>query len=214
MFQDSKGRLYISTFGGLSIYDGARFTNFTLNNGLSDNIINDVVEMGEDSIWVIPNTNRIHCLVHGRIKNFIPADGFVPVINRLIRHNENLFYALTDEGLYKFENNRFTQVQLKDEKGRSINRYFNRGIEVNNKLLIVTDPAVAIYPSPSFLIVYDLLTGRSCISSKPLEIFDVIESPQKEILAATSKGLRSINREAFQNNQIIFSNAPFPYKDL
>ena len=33
MFQDSKGKLYIGTFGGLSIYDGSRFTNFDYKNG-------------------------------------------------------------------------------------------------------------------------------------------------------------------------------------
>ena len=65
MYQDSKGRLFIATFGGLSIYDGARFTNYTTDNGLSVSIINDIVEMGEDSIWIIPNSNKIHCLVNG-----------------------------------------------------------------------------------------------------------------------------------------------------
>src|SRR3954471_5445284 len=73
MFQDSKGRLYITTFGGLSVYDGARFTNYTTNNGLADNLVNAVMEMGDDSLWVILNTNRIQCLVHGRLKNYLTA---------------------------------------------------------------------------------------------------------------------------------------------
>ncbi|HYC29719.1 MAG TPA: hypothetical protein VEB42_12895, partial [Chitinophagaceae bacterium] len=63
MFQDSKGKLYIATFGGLSVYDGARFTNYTTDNGLADNMVNDVVQMGEDSLWIMPNTNKVHCLV-------------------------------------------------------------------------------------------------------------------------------------------------------
>lgn len=62
IFQDSKGRLYISTFGGLSIYDGARFVNHTTDNRLIVNLINDIVEMGNDSLWLILNTNRLYGL--------------------------------------------------------------------------------------------------------------------------------------------------------
>ncbi|HKB44022.1 MAG TPA: hypothetical protein VKC90_06525, partial [Chitinophagaceae bacterium] len=29
VYQDSKGRMYFLTFGGLSVYDGARFRNYT-----------------------------------------------------------------------------------------------------------------------------------------------------------------------------------------
>ena len=56
IFQDSKGKLYIGTFGGLSIYDGSRFTNFDYNNGLGNNLVNDIVEMGDDSVWIMVNS--------------------------------------------------------------------------------------------------------------------------------------------------------------
>jgi ligand-binding sensor domain-containing protein len=69
MFQDSKGKLYIATFGGLSIYDGSRFTNFDINNGLDNNLINDIVEMGDDSVWILVNSQKINYVVNGRIKN-------------------------------------------------------------------------------------------------------------------------------------------------
>src|SRR5215211_6804492 len=67
MFQDSKGRLYIATFGGLSIYDGARFTNYTMDNGLAANIVNDLAEMGDDSVWVMLNVNKIQCFTGGKL---------------------------------------------------------------------------------------------------------------------------------------------------
>ena len=58
MFQDSKGKLYIATFGGLSIYDGTRFTNFDYNNGLANTLVNDIVEMGDDSVWILVNAKK------------------------------------------------------------------------------------------------------------------------------------------------------------
>src|SRR5579863_2295353 len=64
-FQDSRGRLYISTFGGLSVYDGSRFINYTTENGLASSLINDIIELGIDSLWIIPNGSALHCLVRG-----------------------------------------------------------------------------------------------------------------------------------------------------
>jgi ligand-binding sensor domain-containing protein len=34
IFQDSRGRMYFGTYGGLSIYDGAHFINYTTGDGL------------------------------------------------------------------------------------------------------------------------------------------------------------------------------------
>src|SRR5689334_12857010 len=59
IYQDSKGRLYFMTFGGLSIFDGARFRNYTTQNGLSTELVNDVIEAGEDSFLVATNTSRL-----------------------------------------------------------------------------------------------------------------------------------------------------------
>src|SRR5580704_4243936 len=85
MYQDSKGRLYICTYGGLSVYDGARFINYTTEDGLATSLVNDIVEMGDDSLWVIPNGPHLHALVHGILRNITTADHFYPVINQMIR---------------------------------------------------------------------------------------------------------------------------------
>src|ERR1700757_2441278 len=65
LYQDSKGKLYVSTFGGLSVYDGSRFVNYTTENGLSTSLVNDVVEVGDDSLLIVPNTRAMHVMVHG-----------------------------------------------------------------------------------------------------------------------------------------------------
>ena len=112
IFQDSKGKLYIGTFGGLSIYDGSRFTNFDYNNGLGNNLVNDIVEMGDDSVWILVNSQKINYIVNGRLKTFIPADNFTPVINRLIKCSDGYYYAIADEGLFKLENRKFIKMDL------------------------------------------------------------------------------------------------------
>src|SRR2546423_7478780 len=64
MYQDSKGRLYFLTSGGLSVYDGARFTNYTTADGLALEVVNDMLEMSPDSFWIATNTNKLNCLVN------------------------------------------------------------------------------------------------------------------------------------------------------
>jgi len=212
MFQDSKGRLYIATFGGLSVFDGARFTNYTIENGLAANVINDIMEMGDDSIWIMPNLNRIHCLVRGRLKNINTVDGFCPTVNKLIKANNNSYYVLADEGLFRLENNRFEKIIMEVGNGRDINKYLSRGTEIDGKIFMVTDPSFGSYPSPSYLVVHDLNTSKTCISKKPPEVYEVIQSPQKDILVCTNEGLKSVDKSALQRGEISFSLPPFPYQ--
>jgi len=97
LYQDSKGRLYFCTYGGLSVYDGSRFINYTTENGLATSLINEVVEMDEYSLWVIPNGHQLHSLVHGILRDIHTADNFYPVINQLLRGSDGYLYALADE---------------------------------------------------------------------------------------------------------------------
>ena len=139
-YQDKKGRLYIATYGGLSIYDGARFINYTTDNGLIAGLVNDVVEMGEDSVWIIPNGQMIHCLVHGQLKNIETSDHFYPVINHLVKAADSTCYAAADEGFFHFENNRFVRIPLTDRAGREIGLFLSQAVTLGRQIFLLTDP--------------------------------------------------------------------------
>src|SRR5258705_3483236 len=68
IFQDSKGFLWISTWEGLSKYDGNRFTNFTESNGLSHNLVNDVAETKDGNIYVTMNNGSVDIIRNDRIQ--------------------------------------------------------------------------------------------------------------------------------------------------
>ncbi|MAT58466.1 MAG: hypothetical protein CMF23_10890 [Ignavibacteriae bacterium] len=55
MIQDSKGYIWIGTEGGLSKFDGLKFTNYTKLNGLPDNHIRVVFEDHQKNIWIGTN---------------------------------------------------------------------------------------------------------------------------------------------------------------
>ncbi|HXB93075.1 MAG TPA: hypothetical protein VNU72_12325, partial [Puia sp.] len=166
VYQDSKGRIYVSTFGGLSVYDGARFTNYTTENGLATSLINDVVEMGDDSLWIVPNGQALHCMVHGVIRNIKTADNYYPVVNQLVRCSDGFFYAIADQGLFRFENNRFIRLSLKTDSGKEVNGLLQQAVELNGRLLIVTDANLSTFPDPGAVLVYDLHTHRTILSGK------------------------------------------------
>ncbi|HVS97397.1 MAG TPA: two-component regulator propeller domain-containing protein [Puia sp.] len=202
LYQDSRGRLYFATYGGLSVYDGARFINYTTGDGLSTGLVNDIVEMGDDSIWVIPNTRVIHCLVHGILRDVATADHFYPITNQLIRCSDGFFYAIGDDGLFRFEHNRFVRIPLKDSRGNEMGKYLNQVIESHHRLLIVNDPNLENIVHSASLLVYDLATGKCSISADTSAIYSVIESPTHDILVGTARGVHRLDTLALRRGII------------
>src|SRR5688572_946827 len=100
IYQDSKGCLYFTSMNGLSVYDGARFSNYTSANGLDNDIVNCVMEMGDDSIWIVSNNQKIQCLLKGKLKT-MAFDELPPLINNLIRDERGNLYAASEQGLYR-----------------------------------------------------------------------------------------------------------------
>lgn len=212
MFQDSRGRLYFATYGGLSVYDGSRFTNYTTDNGLKTSLVNQVIEMGEDSFWVIPNGGMLHSLVHGQIRNIETTDHFYPVINQLIKCSDGIYYAISDNGLFRFLNDRFERIPLKDNTGTDFGRFLIQGVETGKKLLLITDPNLAVFPGPGKLFVFDLVTQKLIANDPNHGIGFITTSPSKEIWVATKESLKKIDLAALENAEIKLLPISSPYK--
>jgi len=111
-YQDSKGRMYFTTYGGLSVYDGARFKNYTIQNGLLSDLVNDVLEVADDSLLVAVNTCGLNVLVHGQMKQLEIARKFCPIVNRLLKSTDGNIYATTDDGLYHLNHEKFEKIPV------------------------------------------------------------------------------------------------------
>jgi signal transduction histidine kinase/ligand-binding sensor domain-containing protein len=110
VFQDSKGRMYFLTFGGLSMYDGARFKNYTTQSGLLGDLVNDMLEITPDSFLVAINNCGLNALVNGQMKKLNTGTAFCPVINQFSRDIKGNIYATTDRGLFQIRPDRFEQL--------------------------------------------------------------------------------------------------------
>ncbi len=51
IYEDSRGNMWIGTRGGLSRYDGMRFTNFRTDDGLGSNVISVILEDSSGKLW-------------------------------------------------------------------------------------------------------------------------------------------------------------------
>jgi signal transduction histidine kinase/ligand-binding sensor domain-containing protein len=211
MYQDSKGLLYISTFGGLSVYDGSRFTNYTTREGLANNFIEDIVEMGNDSLWIISNGSPIQYLKNGRIQKLNTLEGFVPSITKTIRLKNGKLYALADEGLFLYEHNRFLKVDLHNNNtGKDPLCFFTDAAESGNKLFIVTDWRSAVFGGAGRIVVYDFDSKR-VVQSKPLYANTIAQSPAGDVFVSTIGGIKKINQQALLRDSIVLQKLPPAY---
>lgn len=168
IYQDSKGRLYFSSLSGLSVYDGARFTNYTAENGLPTSTINCVQEMGPDSVWIVTNSPIIHCLHNGKLK-LVRLEGNPPTIDKLLRIDEHTTYAGSEQGIFELKGNRLTRLPLVDLYGRDINSYIGVILPAANYLLIQRDYGLLHNKDKYTLYLYDPL-ARKVIAQFPANL--------------------------------------------
>jgi len=212
LYQDSRGRLYIATFGGLSVYDGSRFINYTTDNGLAASLVNDIMEMGDDSLWIVPNGPALHCLVHGVIKDIRTADGFYPVTNQLIRCSDGSIYAISDNGLFRYQQNRFVRVPLTDDQGRTEDGAIIQAVETNHHLLLLTDPFMGAFPGPGSLMLYDWRSKKLTATAKDPYFLFLLKTRGDSIFTATAAGVRWLDPVALKMDSIHPRPMPAPWQ--
>ena len=208
--QDSKGKIYVSTADGLSVYDGARFTNYTVENGLYASMVNGIKEVGDDSILVILNSRKLQYLRNGKIGDVSLKDSFCPVINQLITTSNGKEYAIADEGLYRLDRDHFTRIELTGLPASNDGKNFHRAIEIDSLLFINTDVNPAYRASKLFL-VYNVYTGVNLVDTTLPDIYFSIKTPQNELLLATGNGLFYLDKIAIKKGEFRLLPPSKPY---
>jgi signal transduction histidine kinase/ligand-binding sensor domain-containing protein len=109
IYQDSHGFIWLCTRGGLSRYDGSRFSNYTTENGLTNDMINDIVEIAPQEFIVAQNLNGPRLLKNGNMQPF--ASNFGLTLNSFYRANNKQLLATTDyAGLLLWDSGHFKQL--------------------------------------------------------------------------------------------------------
>ncbi|MEP6664054.1 MAG: two-component regulator propeller domain-containing protein, partial [Verrucomicrobiota bacterium] len=107
--EDRKGNLWIGTRAGLVLFSGGKFSRYTIEDGLADNWLRDLLEDHEGNIW-IATRKGLSRRVDGKFKNFSGQDGLSSEnIFALYEDAENsLWIGTADGGLNRYRNGKFT----------------------------------------------------------------------------------------------------------
>lgn len=70
VIQDRDGFIWIATLGGVSRFDGERFTNFTVKDGLNSKSIVALAEGNEGEIFLCTYENGINTIKNGKVQQF------------------------------------------------------------------------------------------------------------------------------------------------
>ena len=211
IYQDSRGRLFFSTHNGLSVYDGARFINYTTQNGLADDIVNCVMEMGEDSVWVVTNMTKINCLVNGKIKTVALKDPVTPIINSLSRDDNGTLYAATDQGLHYFEDGHFIKVPFTDIKGKNISSFITHLYQAGDYMLFQRD-APLINDQKYALYLYNKTTKK--ITDEKEKIFSVSISPDGNTWISTETNIMLADTNELKKGKLVLRELPERFNNI
>ncbi len=205
MFQDSKGRLYFLTAGGLSQYDGARFTNYTSAEGLPVEMVNDMLEIAPDSFWIATNINKVNCLVRGKIKLLPTADGFYPLINKFLRTTDGTIYAAADDGLFIWQKNRFVPLPV-FYQGRNAGEYIIELTQVGRLLIYLVNPGLSSDRGCFFL--YDPENKKVLYKEDKRFTNHLTASPSGDIWVADDHGLSVLKKDKLEQGKVVHDEIP------
>jgi ligand-binding sensor domain-containing protein/two-component sensor histidine kinase len=127
ILKDKDGLIWMATFGGVSIYDGYHFRNFTAENGgVTDDIILNLFKKSDDEIWVVESVGTEVFVNRKRIK-------FIPILGYQLSH-----YLLTHDGRVLVARDGFI-FEIKDYKPQPVTTFpidIARMYEAGNYFLI------------------------------------------------------------------------------
>jgi len=99
VFQDQDGFIWLGTFGGVSIYDGHQFKNFTVENGgLSADIVFSFFERSRDEVWVIESTCVDVFVKRNRVRS-IPIRGYL--LSNFVLTKAGEVFTSRDEEIFR-----------------------------------------------------------------------------------------------------------------
>ena len=214
IYQDSRGRLYFTSINGLSVYDGARFINYTSKNGLANDIVNCVMEMGDDSVWIVTNIGTIHCLVHGKLKPITLNEPF-SIIDILTRDDNGNIYAASEEGLFLLQQNKFVKLPFFDIYGRDVNTYISYIIPFGNYLLVQRNYHLFNNNEEKFIMyLYSPETKTIIAQSQKEKIYAANKAPDGRIWVSTEKHILSVDTTELKKGKIVLQELPDNYAKI
>ncbi|MFC5268998.1 two-component regulator propeller domain-containing protein [Adhaeribacter terreus] len=138
MVQGHWGFMWIGTAGGLSTFDGLRFTNFTKEHGLSSTRISCIYQTHKGATWIGTYADGLNRLsgfskftAYGKASG-LPEGG----ISSITEDKDGRLYVATAKGIYFLEGNRFKPLPA--STGVPAKKFWRIHVDRNNNLWLAT----------------------------------------------------------------------------
>ena len=199
ILQDQKGFIWIATWEGLSKYDGDKFTNYTIANGLSHNLVNDMYESPDGKLYVAENNGTVDILQQDAIMKKAAFRNVV--INQFSVTQSNGVIAGTDtSGLYEIKNGTLVKPLQKFPEFS-----YNDIVNVNDSLLIGGTEGTLLILNRQFELVAEIKQPKSFLTYK------IYKDSKNRVWLGTNEGLKLLASQQKKDHSLSFtlSDAPF-----
>ncbi len=204
---DSKGRIWFGTLNGIIIFDGTGSYTITTNEGLSNNIVWDIIEDKNNNYWIATQGGGLIKYNGKEFINYTTANGLSGdiILTLLEDTHGNIWAGTYENGICKFNGKSFMVSEHKDLASNSIRDiyedskkriwiitykkgiyqiYKNRISHYTSENNLLDNIVIKIYEDSEGNIWLGSNGGISKLSKKPFEIYTVdFGIPDKNILA-------------------------------
>ncbi len=107
LMTDSGGKLWVATYGGISIIDEDTIMNYSEGNGLTTNAIHTLFEDKSGVVWVGTGSGLLK-YYDGNFRRYGVADGLCnPYVGSIVEDKNGVLWLGTDRCISKFKNEKF-----------------------------------------------------------------------------------------------------------
>lgn len=197
IFQDSKGFIWISTWDGVSMFDGNKFVNYNTSNGLSWSLINQVFETPAGDICIVSNHGDIDRIQNHQGPQALHRGGIV--FNRFRQATGNTYFALTDaRGIYKFNEG----VLVKPSQSRPEESYYDITQFTDSLLLALGYSSIQLMN-----LRYEVVSELQAVSDQRCILVD----SKERAWVGTREGLILVSPSQERGKPLRLSDLPEPF---
>ncbi len=114
IIQDSQNRIWVSTTGGISCFNGRTFKNYTTEDGLASNIVFSLFEDSRGRIWAGTLDNGVSIIENGNITNPAGIDfDLLGSITHILEGRDGTVYLIFVKGVATYKNGKLDYL-IKD----------------------------------------------------------------------------------------------------
>ncbi|NBC28043.1 MAG: response regulator [Bacteroidetes bacterium] len=121
VIEDKSGNIWMGTRGGVSVYNGERFTHYSENEGLSNNFIRAMAEDQSGNIWFGTEGGGVSVFDGESFTHYTEKEGFSDNLVRaiLVDRNGNIWMGTRGGGVSVFDGEHF--IHYTEKEGLSYN---------------------------------------------------------------------------------------------